>query len=245
MENCEQLTFSIDSLTPETLPLSRLSEYLKELASLYGSQEAVHFEGISSGSALLKVAIEDSAVEKVKSQLVLVKNGTPPSVEAHKAYLSLDRLLRSDNAIGKIYNSLGNNILEFPGRLNKPIENLTIVQSSSVDGIVIKIGGKDETIPVFVRDQEGKIVRCQIKGSTASKELSKHYLGSLLRLHGSGKWVRSMMGWSLELLTIQTWEPIDNSSAAEVLLDIANTSENGWSEIENPILEWRKIRGIE
>lgn len=44
MENSQSLDFSIDVFSPETIPMSRLAEYLYELAALYGSQAFVHFK---------------------------------------------------------------------------------------------------------------------------------------------------------------------------------------------------------
>lgn len=244
MDNWETLTFRIDSLTPDSLPMARLAEYLKELSSLYGSHEHVHFEQIEKGSVKVKVRIDQQATEKVRHQLVLVDKGTATK-EPIKAYQALDRLLRADNAIAEIYGKDGGNVLIFPGRTKPTEDPITVVQQTSVDGVVIKIGGKDETIPVLLKDQEGNVLRCQIWGSDQAKKLAKHYLDAPVRVHGTGRWTRNEDGWSLDHLTIQSWEVLDTRPASEVLSELGQVEKNGWARLDKPMDEWKKMRGID
>jgi len=240
----ETLIFSIDSLTPDTLSMARLAEYLKELSVLYGSQSHVHFECVSKGSACLNVRIDESAQKDVAARLSLVRDGTA-GPDANKAYSAIDKLLRNDNAVGSIYVEKGKNILIFPGR-QKPIEDtITITQHTTVDGVVIKIGGRDDTIPVHLRDPEGKNIRCMVKGYAQAKELAKYYLDTPLRVQGSGTWVRDEDGWNLELLTIQSWVQLDRSPASEILRQLAKVDDNGWNNYDDPIQEWKKMRGLD
>ncbi|WP_232346411.1 hypothetical protein [Cupriavidus sp. USMAA2-4] len=154
MDTRERLSFRIDSFTPETLPMSRLAEYLAQLAQLYGSEERVHFEKLKKGSAIVQVAIEEPAFPKVYQRLQSVKTGDPDP-DAQKAFKAIDRLLRQDNAVGTLSRpNAGGKILEFPGRKLPVAETHTIQQPTTIDGTVIKIGGRDETIPVLLQDQE-------------------------------------------------------------------------------------------
>lgn len=245
MDTREKLSFRIDSYTPETLPMARLAEYLSELASLYGSEERVHFDKIKKGSAVLQVAIEEQAYSKVFQRLQSVKNGSP-EFDAKKAYAALDKLLRCDNAIGTISHEKGGKVLDFPGRKSPVPQTYTISQPTTVDGVVIKIGGKDETIPVTLKDQEGKLINCQIRGAAHAKALSKHYLEAPIRVHGLGKWIRHPEGmWEIESLNISTYEELDTLPLDMVLSEIKNVPGNGWGSMENPIQEWRKLRGLE
>jgi len=57
----EAVEFSIDALTPETLSMA-LADYLKELAGLMGNKDAVHFEAVREGSAVLVQQVEIQAV---------------------------------------------------------------------------------------------------------------------------------------------------------------------------------------
>lgn len=244
MDNNEILTFRIDSLSPDSLPMGRLADYLKELSALYGSYEHVHFERIAKGSVQLLARIDEPAAQKVRAQLSLVRSNAC-TTETSKAYEALDRLLRSDNAMASIYEEGGNNILEFPGRTKPTSAPLTIIQTTTVDGVVIKIGGRDETIPVLLKAQEGDTIRCQVKGYTLAKELAKHYLEAPIRVHGLGRWTRDEAGWTMEQLSIQSWEPLDVRPAREVLSNLKKIEGNEWAQHTDPMIEWRKLRGID
>lgn len=240
----ETLTFSIDSLTPDTLSMARLAEYLKELSVLYGSQPHVHFDRVAPGSACLKVRIDDEARTEVGERLTLVKSGSP-TTELGRAYSALNRLLREDHSSASIYFEKGSNILIFPGAAEPTPDSMTVTQHTTVDGVVIKIGGRDDTIPVLLRDPEGKNIRGVVRGYAQAKELAKYYLDAPLRLQGLGKWVRDDDGWRLEQLTIQSWVPLDPSPAAQVLAQLAQVEDNLWNSYDDPISEWKKMRGLD
>lgn len=246
MTTKEKLTFRIDTYTPDTIPMARLAEYLSSLAALYGSAEAVHFESVTKGSAKLNVCIEEQAVSKVMCRLQSV-NSASALEEVQKAYYELDNLLRADDAIGTISTGKkGGKILDFPGRTIIPQEIVIISQPTTVDGVIIKIGGKDATIPVHLRDQEGKVIRCEVRGEAYAKELSKYYLDKPIRAHGLGKWSRDPEGnWEIQLLTIQSHEELDVTPLDVVLNDFKNVGGNGWNKMELPLIEWRKLRGLE
>jgi hypothetical protein len=142
-----RLNFRIDNFTPEPLPMARLVQYLAHLSTLYGNDDSVHFERLRRGSAIVQVSVEEPAFPKVLQRLQSIKTGDSDP-EAGRAYKAIDKLLRSDNAAGTITRSGKARILEFPGRKLPAIEPITIYQPTSVDGMVIKIGGRDETIPV-------------------------------------------------------------------------------------------------
>lgn len=240
----ENITFSIDALTPGTLSMERLAEYLKELAALYGSQEHVHFRQVASGSALLEAFVEQDSVPKVADQLARVRAGSA-NREAVKAFKNLNGLLRADNAIGQVYGLAGSNILDFPGRKIAPPQIIKVSQQTTVDGVVIKIGGVDETIPVTLRDQEGNLIRCEVRGSALAKEIGRHYLEDPIRVHGIGKWQRDENGWTLEQLNVQAWSPLETRSASEILMEIARAEDNQWKHVDDSMGEWRKMRGLD
>lgn len=47
METPKALGFNIDIFRPETIPMSRLAEYMSELAELYGRELSVHFKSFA------------------------------------------------------------------------------------------------------------------------------------------------------------------------------------------------------
>ena len=63
-----QYRFVIDAYTPDNLPMSRLAEYMADLAHLLGEAENVHFDHLETGSTVLVQHIEHEAVPKVKAR---------------------------------------------------------------------------------------------------------------------------------------------------------------------------------
>ncbi|AOJ64185.1 hypothetical protein WJ32_18010 [Burkholderia ubonensis] len=245
MDPRERLNFRIDSFTPDTLPMARLAQYLAHLSILYGNDDSVHFEKLRKGSAIVQVTIEEPAFPKVFQRLQSVKTGDPDP-EVQKAFRSIDRLLRADNAVGTITRSGKAKILEFPGRKLPVVDPITIFQPTTVDGVVIRIGGRDETIPVTVRDLEGKVLNCEIRGVSQAKDLSRHFLAETLRLSGNGKWSRTSAGtWELESLVIQSFEVVDEAGLDEVVEALRAVKNNAWTEIDDPVGAWKKIRGVD
>jgi hypothetical protein len=135
--------------------------------------------------------------------------------------------------------------MDMTEKLTVQIDCYAITQPSSADGVVIMIGGKGDTIPVTLRDAEGKLITCEIRGTASAKSLARYYLAGPIRVHGDGKWVRSAAGvWQLESLLIETWEELDTAPLDEVLAEIGKVAGNGWRAMDEPLLEWRKMRGL-
>jgi hypothetical protein len=242
METPKSLEFSIDIYKPETIPMSRLAQYMSELAALYGSEPSVHFKELRSGSAILKAVVDHSATEMVESRLRLVHDKAAPD-DLKKAYQSLNGMLKSDKAVGEIKHANGAVILAFPGR-NTPVQKTYRVKEVGVlDGVVIRIGGKDNTVPVWLKDMDGSIHKCEANSEMA-RELVKEYLSSPLRVVGQGDWLRSEDGaWTLEKFKITGWESLDDKPIADIVNAARNTKGNGWSELDDPIKDHHQIRG--
>lgn len=245
MDTRERLNFRIDSFTPDTLPMARLAEYLVHLSALYGQDDSVHFEKLRKGSAIVQVTIEEPAFPKVLQRLQSVRTGDPDP-EAQKAFRAIDKLLRADNAVGAIMRSGKAKILEFPGRKLPVVDPITIYQPTTLDGVVIRIGGRDDTIPVAVRDREGTVFKCEIRGVAQAKELSRHFLAETLRLSGNGKWSRTNAGrWELESLAIQSFDVLDDAGLDEVVEALRGVKNNAWGDVDDPVSVWKKIRGVD
>src|SRR6266699_3444118 len=98
--------FVIDeSVTPDTLPMWRLAEYMTDIADLLGEKSYVHFVEIDSGSAVLVQDVEHEAYPKVRTRIHDVKRGEGPA-DARRAYDALNRRLAADNASGVLVEEL-------------------------------------------------------------------------------------------------------------------------------------------
>lgn len=242
METPNALEFSIDIFKPETIPMSRLAEYMSELAALYGSEASIHFKELRSGSAILKAVVDESATEAVASRLRLVHDSAAPD-DLKRAYQNLNGMLKSDRAVGEIKHTQGAVILAFPGR-NTPVQKTYRIKEAGVlDGVLIRIGGKDNTVPVWLKDMDGSIHKCEASSEMA-RELIKEYLSSPVRVTGQGDWLRGEDGtWTLEKFKITAWESLDEKPIADIVNAARNTRGNGWNELDDPIKEHLHIRG--
>lgn len=237
----KNITFKIDIFKPETLPMARLAEYLNQLSLLYGNKDKVHFKSVESGSALLKANIENEAYPKVMARIDLIGHSNEIK-EVSKAYEQINELLKQDNATGEI--KIGGKVIPFPGKNKISEECITIEQFTEIDGVVIKIGGKDNSIPVTILDKEGKTYNCQIYGVSRAKDLSKYFHGQTLRIGGEAKLIRHPIdGWSIHSLIIENFEPIEDNSLNSIFEDMKMTEGMGWLSEDSPIETWLNIRG--
>jgi len=215
MKEIVEFEFSIDALTPETLSMARLADYLKELAGLMGNKEAVHFETVREGSAVLVQQVEIQAVPKVMERLQRVQN--PGDVDGvHHCYERLNNLLRDDNAVGQLREKSGAEIIQFPGRnAPRPHEVGPMRQVGYLTGQLIMIGGKDEIVPVHLVDEDNQY-NCRATREIASR-LAPHLFQKTIRVYGEGEWLRNTDAeWTLNKFHIDRFDVLDDSLLSEV-----------------------------
>jgi len=234
--------FRIDAWKPETLPMARLAEYLAKLSILFGHKENVHFLKVRKGSAIPEIAVDYEAAPKVEARLRLV--GTPDAPpELERANQEVNRMLRFDNASATLKIKHGGNILVFPGKKTPLAEEVVVHEQGDLDGIVIRIGGKDDSVPVWI-EGEGKVVyKCWAKRDMA-RQLAAHYLDRPVRVTGSGQWCRTPeRKWELEEFQIKSFEILDDSPLEKVINDLRQVEGNQWNAMDDPQAELRKLRG--
>jgi hypothetical protein len=220
-----ELVFRIPEFNPLTLPMARLAEYLTSLAVLYGEKDQVHFLRVSKGSAALVQKIDAQAVDKIRLRMKAAHLDTDS--DSAVAFRKLDDLLFRDNATAALYLG-GAKILQFPGKKRATTETVgPVVQQDFIDGQLIRIGGKDETVPVHVRDEDGIIHPCTANIDTAAR-LGPLYL-KYVRVHGAAHWNRDEAGhWERTFFRVDTVEELDNRTLMEAVQELRATDEAGW-----------------
>lgn len=230
--------FTIDgAYRPDTLPMERLSLYLGALAKLLGEQDKVHFEAVWPGSAVLVASIDEPARPKVRERAERVRDGTGPQ-DAAQAFAELDTLLRKDNAKGRLVGDSGGVVIPFPGRERPtPLVYGPFRQDGTFDGQVIRIGGKDVTVPVHLRD--GEVVHTGLYTTPEiARRLAQHYLGPTLRLHGAGAWLRGEDGsWRLQSFRVNDFEVLDEAPLADIIAALRAVEGSGWGNAPDPVAE--------
>jgi hypothetical protein len=206
--NGEKIRLKIDVFTPQTLPMSRLAEYLKQFALMVGYENSVHFSEVCEGSADLLAYAEPPAVSKLRHRAQAVVDGSAPK-PALKAFAALNDLLVEDAGVGEVF--IGSTkVIEFPGRRGAAIEEIGPVRrNTSLDGQIFSIGGRDETINVHLRSGERE-TRCIVSVDLA-RRLAPYLFGGKVRLVGSGSWYRVDSVWQMRTFTAVDFVPIDSS----------------------------------
>ena len=244
MDIPEILQFRIDVFTPDTIPMSKLAKYMAELASLYGSETLVHFDKMRKGSAILQSKVEQSAINAVGKRLQLVHDIDAPD-ELVKIYQNINQLLRADNAVGTLKREHGAVILKFPGRETVTAKTYKVREAGILDGVVIRIGGKDNSIPIWIQDLDGTINYCEANTEMA-RDLAKHYLGAPIRVTGQGDWIRGADSlWKLDKFKISGWSLLDVTPLDQILQKARQQEGNGWNQLDDPIKEHLTIRGLD
>ena len=139
MEKTVEYFFTIDALSPETLPMFRLSEYLADLSKLIGEERSVHFRRLDKGSAVIVHWVEQDAAPRVRQRVGLARNGVGP-LEPLRAIERINEKLEEDGASGVLTES-GAEIIRFPGhKIADDILVGPITQHTNLQGVVIRIG---------------------------------------------------------------------------------------------------------
>lgn len=244
----EELLLHIDAYTPETIPMARLAEYLRDLAILLGEEKSVHLLGVDKGSLNIVHAIEPEAAPKVYARVEGVRRGQAPP-EALRANRGINRKLQEDNGTASLLrrnllldqkHQQGAEIIRFPGRDLLQGNIFKAGQEDSIDGIVIKLGGRKDPVPVHV-ESEHEVYSCYASRSLA-KEMAPHIFVTELRLHGEARWIRDTQGeWHLERFFIKHFEPLNPAPLPEIVARLRAVRGNEWPTFADP---WKELDEI-
>ena len=242
MSDLTHYDFRIDAWKPETLPMARLAEYLAKLSTMFDCKEHVHFIKVRKGSAILENAIEHEAAPKVAARLRLV--GTPDAPqELERANQEVNRMLREDNASATLRIKHGENILVFPGKKTPLAEEVAVHEQGELDGVIIRVGGKDDSVPVWI-EGEGKVVYKCWASRDIARQLAAHLFDHPVRVTGNGQWCRTPeRKWELEDFKIKSFEILNDRPLDEVINNLRQIEGNLWNEMCDPQAELRKLRG--
>jgi hypothetical protein len=225
-EDRDLYRFIIKAYSPDRIPMSRLAEYMTDLADLLGEKAAVHFSRLEPSSTALAYWIEPEATPKVRDRVHRVTYGEG-SFEATRAAHRLNRRLRADNGFGYIEEPSGGKIIDFPG-----VKELThkayapFWQTGHLSGVVVLVGNSRGKVPVIDRSRSWVAVHleagertfnCVAKRGVARK-LGGHLLADPVRCEGRGRWERGADGlWTLLEFQISSFMPLDNASLGSVV----------------------------
>ena len=232
--------FTISAYTPDTLPMERLADYMADLAKILGEPNSVHFVRLELGSITLVQKIDEEAEPKVRARAHAGRAGDGPP-EAVAAYRRLNRRLLEDDAAGVLADDRGAKVIDFPGcKQAEPITFGAFNQEGSVDGVVIRVGGVRDLVPVTLMAADEKHTRCLATRETA-QALAHYLFGPEIRVYGSGRWFRDRAGfWNLERFTVGRFEILGDEPLSAVLARLRDIPGSEWHTADDP---WDELRG--
>ena len=236
-------TLYIKAYSPETIPMARLAEYMQRFAKMLGHEDAVHLKGVRPGSTQLAASIEHEQIPKVRSRLDQIAQGeAPPDIA--KAQDELDRLLADDNATGFIYEDDDQDakIIAFPG-INRPVPVSygPFTEEGTLDGVLISIGGADQTVHVQLQNGEMKYTGLETNRETA-RRLAKHLYESI-RVSGSGRWFREQDGtWTLRRFKVAAFEVLKKTDLRAAVDELRAIEDGDWKTMDDPIAALGALR---
>ena len=232
--------FEIDAFTPATIPMARLAEYVSDLAKIFGNNSSVHLGRIETGSTVPIVLVDWEAEPKVRERLKAIRNHEAPE-EAQQAAKDVDRRLLQDNAKGVLIDPTGSKVLRFCGRENATkLEFGPSSQPGVFQGIPIKVGGENDPVPVHLEDGKDKTI--VLAKRSLAKEMAQHLFTSVLRVEGTGRWIRHTDGeWEMLSFQATSFKVIEDASLRKNLDDLRQISAD-WKKLEDPLAELEQIR---
>ncbi|WP_321476396.1 hypothetical protein [uncultured Paludibaculum sp.] len=233
----------IDAFRPDTIPMYRLAEYMAGFAELLGNGEHVRLDKVRAGSLALAARVNDVAVRKVDKRIDEVRYGVAPQA-ALKAFRDIDDMLAEDHAIGQVRRGK-TKLIEFPGR-TRPVEERIgpVQQTSMIDGEVIQIGGRDETINVHIKSGD-QIVTC-VTNKEMARRLAPHLFAGTVRVHGQGTWARLGSGaWELKKFTISEFSQLDETPLSKLFQGLRARLVPPEGGRENPVQLMGQLRSQE
>lgn len=232
-----QYELHILGTSKKTLSLDDFAELAKKLADLLGEKECVHFGALRDGSARIQAKVEQSARQDVIVQLAKMRQGSSPS-----KITKLNDYLGSKGWRGELKNADGAVIIDFPGTPKKKPEQVqTVHQTDSLIGQVIKIGGRDDTVPMTLKTSDGAFVDVNVKGRDQAKKLAQYLFGADIKVTGNATWTRDEDGqWTCSAMEVVSFEETDSTSLADLFEAMTRVPNNHWHQLDDPIAEWEK-----
>jgi hypothetical protein len=233
-----KIKLKIEGFTPHTLPMALLADYLRDLADLLGPESDAHLIAIGEGSAELVHDVPEQNYQRLQERVIDAAQGKGPK-QATEGYVKLWAKLRQEAKPAQLVDDSDKTVLQFPLQGSGPLFG-PVTEPGSLEGVLIKIGGRDETVPVHLQDGN-EYYKCTAT-RTLAKELRNQLFEKPIRVNGIGKWIRGEDGeWQLDGFKITSWEPLSDD-ALEAVLGRMRAAESDWDKIDDPLAELRRIR---
>jgi hypothetical protein len=239
----QQFSLRFLDIQPNDFPMEQLGEFVRLFAELIGTENKPRFKTVLSQST---AAVATTASEYGESTRTRLYAANDPSHKAYKIFCKIEsKMLEFGLRTAELRDITHNQLIHRIQPANDEIF-YRVVQNAKVDGEIVGIVGRDDTMHVTVREYSGRILKL-IANLAIGRELGKHLRGGYLRLQTHGTWNRTASGWvtdkdKCKILSFSQLEHIDVVTLFQALREIPH---NGWQNIQNPEQAWRDLRGLD
>jgi len=226
---------------PGVLSLTDFGELVKKFSDLLGNTEKIHFGALRKGSARVLVKVEEVAHDDVYLQLATARLQGQASAKV----VRMEEYLQTRGWHGEVRSREGNVVLTFAraAPTTEPELERTVQQIDTIVGKVIKIGGRDETVPMTLETSEGSYVEVNVKGRDLAKRLAPYLFGKYVRISGVATWKRDQEGkCSCTGMIVDQFEEPDSTPLSDIFDSLRSLPGNHWNEMDDPIEVWKKLR---
>lgn len=229
---------------PDSIPMSKLAEYMADWADLLGQDAAPVFRGVVDGSVVLRAEVAPTAKNQVKNRL----REAPYDDGAGRFIKSLQRRMSRDGIMGTVIDKTKEVILRFDDVVEvEALAPIIVEDAAEIDGTVFRIQGKDATSHVGLLEYgSDRTFSVETRSDLLARQFAENYKGPTLRVRVHGTWRRDESGqWEPYHLIADSFEVLDDQPLADVMHALREVPNNGWKSMDDPIGEWRKIRGLD
>lgn len=229
---------------PNQIPMDRLGEYIRQFAELLGTENQPVFKGIKNASTGIKAAIPLDRRQHAHMRLVEART-EPESRPARHLRLIEDMLGRDSIKEAQLLDASEKLVYLFSGHTEESPETERLFQQGIVDGVVTGLVGADDTMHLHLRDHFERDLRLVIRDEDLARQLLTRFRNGSVRLNVHGTWIRTELGWIPEAnkCTVDHFEVLDDMPPQEVFAALAVIPGNEWVTLDDPIAEWKSLRG--
>ena len=221
MADLERFKFTVPGYSPETMPLSRLMDYLNHLSIVLGSPGDLHLVGIERGSTRPVLAMRHDIAKRARDNARAVAEGGG-SATRREAFNSIRRMVAEDGGPAAVLKApKGAVILKFPSAAigeDQVVNSLR--QHTSIEGTLVRIGGIGNNAQLLIQEMDGNV----IAGSAASRPLAQEMARLIyhaIRVNGDATWHRTEEGnWKITRLLVQSYSALDERELEDVVAEL-------------------------
>lgn len=231
---------------PDSIPMERLGEYIREFAGLLGTENRPVFKGVKKASTGLRAYVPGDRVQHARASIASAR--LAPSGRPGRHLQKLELMLAEDMvAETEILDRAGAVIYVIHGAVLAPGQTDRLFQEASVDGVVTGLVGADDTMHLHLRDHFDRDLRLVVRDEGLARGLLSRFRTGSVRVRVRGTWVRSENGWAPESnkCAVLGFEVLDEAPLSVVFESFANVDGNGWGEAKDPLALWETIRGLQ